>query len=157
MSAWVQRAGRVARGPGRDGFAVMLVEKSAFQTDPSSATRDASATSGGVAEGGVSGSSSVRGRAGRGRGRGRGHGRGRRGGQAGGHSDRAAKKTQAYAILHGLKRGSCCGQHDKVQVGEEPALTDQSPCEGLYVFVQTNTCRRAVMTKVYQNTRPREY
>jgi superfamily II DNA or RNA helicase len=32
MSFWVQRAGRAARGHGRKGLAVMLVEKTAFET-----------------------------------------------------------------------------------------------------------------------------
>ncbi|KAJ7273824.1 P-loop containing nucleoside triphosphate hydrolase protein [Mycena rebaudengoi] len=31
MSAWIQRAGRAARGRGREGLAVMLVEKTAFE------------------------------------------------------------------------------------------------------------------------------
>ncbi|KAI0041674.1 P-loop containing nucleoside triphosphate hydrolase protein, partial [Auriscalpium vulgare] len=35
LSAWVQRAGRAARGPGRQGLAIMLVERSAFEVDPS--------------------------------------------------------------------------------------------------------------------------
>ncbi|KAG6864113.1 hypothetical protein C0991_012398, partial [Blastosporella zonata] len=33
VSSWVQRAGQAARGPGRQGLAIMLVEKSAFEID----------------------------------------------------------------------------------------------------------------------------
>ncbi len=33
MSNWIQRAGRAARGRGRTGLAVLLVEKSAYNTD----------------------------------------------------------------------------------------------------------------------------
>lgn len=41
LSAWVQRAGRAARAPGRKGLAVLLVERSAFAPqDPSSKGKD---------------------------------------------------------------------------------------------------------------------
>ena len=33
-SAWVQRAGQAARAPGCEGLAVLLVEKAAFETNP---------------------------------------------------------------------------------------------------------------------------
>ncbi|KAJ7797569.1 hypothetical protein B0H14DRAFT_3157424 [Mycena olivaceomarginata] len=59
LSSWIQQAGRAARGPGTNGMAVMLVEKSAFKVSPfGSEAVDHSAST----------SESVRGR-GRGRGK----------------------------------------------------------------------------------------
>src|SRR5882762_3790332 len=76
-SSWVQRAGRAARAPGREGLAVLLVEKTAFETNPAAMSEKAAPTK--------ANQSQV---AQRGRGRGRGGGRG-------------GKRGASYAVLHG--------------------------------------------------------
>jgi hypothetical protein len=62
-----------------------------------------------------------------------------------------AKHGAAYAILHGQKRGTRSGAHDTILVAEEPPISDDAPGEGLYVFIQTTVCRRQVLTKIYGN------
>ncbi|KAF7334163.1 ATP-dependent DNA helicase Q-like 3 [Mycena venus] len=85
LSSWVQRAGCAARGAGISGMAVMIVEKSAFETSP--------ITSGSV----DNPVSTVPTRA---RGRGRGRGTGGRGG----HGKRGGKQGKDYAERHGQRR-----------------------------------------------------
>ena len=79
MSSWIQRLGRAARGLGRKGLAVMLVERTAFEANATGKDETESAatplpTGGRGAARGSRGAS--RGRGGRGRGRG-GRGRGK--------------------------------------------------------------------------------
>jgi hypothetical protein len=133
LSSWVQRAGRVARGDGRTGYAVLLVEKSAFEVDPSHppSTTSPSATK------------SVPATKGKARGA-------RKPAKKGG-----AKLGATYAVLHGQKRGLRGGVHDAVpQLAHEPELTDGASAEGLYIFIQTTICRRQVLTKIYRNKTP---
>jgi Helicase conserved C-terminal domain len=139
LSSWVQRAGRAARGPGRQGLAVMIVEKSAFE----------------VVEEGLNSSdqqSSVvalgQGRGGRGRGGFRG-GRRRGGGLKGG---------VAYGVLHGSKRGQHGGAHDipspqEEKVPEPLGAVENAEKEGLYLYIQTSDCRRILLGKVFKNSR----
>lgn len=142
LSAWVQRAGRAARDRKRTGLAVLLVEPSKYQVNPEMPT--AGATGGG--------------RGGRARGRGRGRGSGQRcSGRQGGTPTGPTPLGKEYADAHGLRRGSADGKHDEACKGTEPKLTEDSLAEGLYVFVQTTTCRRRVLTAVYGNAEPREY
>jgi hypothetical protein len=132
-SSWVQRAARAARAPGHYGLAVLLVEKTAFETNPTATVPDKPAVNG-------QGSRGQRGR--RGQGRGRGAGRG---------SGRGAKRGASYAVLHGQKRGTRTGTHDTVTVQDEPPLSDEAPAEGLFVFIQTTVCRRRVLEKIFKN------
>ena len=62
-----------------------------------------------------------------------------------------AKQGTEYAILHGQKRGMRSGTHDVILVVDEPPISDDAPAEGLYVFIQTTVCRRQVLTKIYGN------
>jgi superfamily II DNA helicase RecQ len=126
-SSWVQRAGRAARAPGREGLAVLLVEKTAFETNPAAMSEKAAPTK--------ANRSQV---AQRGRGRGRGGGRG-------------GKRGASYAVLHGQKRGTRSGINDAITVRDEPSLSDDAPAEGLFVFIQTTICRRRVLEKVFAN------
>ncbi|KAJ7679244.1 P-loop containing nucleoside triphosphate hydrolase protein [Mycena polygramma] len=141
LSSWVQRAGRAARGRGRTGIAVMLVEKSAFEVGADS---DAAA-----AEDGAGG--------GRGRARGRGT-RGGRGGGRGGGRVGTVKRGKEYAVSHGQKRGSYKGGMDDAKP-ESPAacvidIAADAPGEGLYEYIQAVICRRRVLAKIFKNSDP---
>lgn len=140
LSAWVQRAGRAARDRKRTGLAVLLVEPSKYQVNPTAV---------------VNADTANKGSGGRGRGRGRGHGRRGRGRQ-GGTPAAAASLGKEYAEGHGLRRGSADGKHDEACTGIEPKLTEDVLGEGLYNFVQATKCRRRVLTAVYGNAEPCE-
>ncbi|KAJ7486592.1 P-loop containing nucleoside triphosphate hydrolase protein [Mycena latifolia] len=136
MSSWIQRAGRAARGRGREGLAVMIVERTAFEANPTGIQEtnldpgDAPSRGRGAARGG------------RGRGRGRaGRGRGRGG----------AKLGKDHAVLHGQKRGSYGGKNDSVVCQPEPEITNDAPGEGLYIYIQSTTCRAAVQATIFGN------
>lgn len=127
LSSWVQRAGRAARGPGRQGLAVMIVEKSAFEI-----VEDRSDTALG------------RERGGRGRG-------GFRGGWRGG----GRKRGVAYGVLHGSKRGQHGGAYDIPQgekvVPEPLGDLESAAKEGLYLYIQTSNCRRTLLGRIFKN------
>jgi superfamily II DNA/RNA helicase len=65
ISSWVQRAGRAARAPGRQGLAVMIVEKSIFELNVNATEEAVEAPTPPMRR--------------RGQGQGRGRGRGQRG------------------------------------------------------------------------------
>lgn len=141
ISSWIQRAGRAARGHGRIGFAVLLVEKSAFGVDPAGGNSAAHA-----GNPGARGQPSIRGQA----------GRGGRGGRTRGRGQGRAAQLQlgaTYGDTRGAKRGSCDGKHDKIDLPEsertEPALVHDAPGEGIYVYIQTLICRRAAANKIF--------
>lgn len=119
----------------------MIVEKSSFDVDPNAkedGTRGNTLPAGSVS---VQGS---RGRGLGGRGRGRGRGRGSKG----------KRRGAAYGVSRGQKRGTHDGAHDilpPVSEPEEIHVEDDAPAEGLYTYIQTNVCRRAVLTKIFQN------
>ncbi|KAJ7288849.1 P-loop containing nucleoside triphosphate hydrolase protein [Mycena rebaudengoi] len=140
MSSWIQRLGRAARGLGRAGLAVMLVEKTAFEVNATgkeemseSVTMPLPARGRGVGRGGRG---AARGRGGRGRGRG---GRG---------------QGKDYAVLHGQKRGSFSGKDDKISRLPEPEIPADAPGEGLYIYIQSTTCRRAIQAAIFRNETP---
>lgn len=138
MSSWVQRAGRAARGHDREGLAVMLVEKTAFEVNSTGVV---------VADAATPLAPAVRGRGGS-RGRGRGGGRGcARGGK---------KQGKDYAVLHGQKRGSFGGKHDGITQQPEPEIPSDAPGEGIYAYIQATTCRRAILATIFQNKTPGE-
>ncbi|KAJ6470300.1 P-loop containing nucleoside triphosphate hydrolase protein [Mycena vulgaris] len=139
MSSWVQRAGRAARGKGRKGLAVMLVEKTAFETETGMGGDSAPVTN----------AASAGPRGGRG-------GRGSRGGRGGRGRGRGAKQGKDYAILHGQKRGWYDGKEDVVQLAPEaqsvPEIARDAPGEGLYIYIQTTAiCRRLIMSEIFGN------
>jgi hypothetical protein len=141
LSSWVQRAGCAARGNGRQGLAVMIVEKSAFEIaafpQPSAAHSTASTT--------------------RGVGQGRARGRGRGSASLGRGQARAAvvKHGLEYATAHGQKRGMFGGEHDTISKLDETHITldmlRDAKGEGVYFYIQTTNCRRLVLRMVFQN------
>ncbi|KAI0309578.1 P-loop containing nucleoside triphosphate hydrolase protein [Amylostereum chailletii] len=140
LSSWFQRAGRAARGDGRTGLAVLLVEKSSFAVSPNPASVDTTPVP------------NPRGRRGARGGRG-----GRAGwGQQGGHANRGQARPRksledkAYAIEHGQKRGDSSGKQDaRPQTRLAPTLSDDSLGEGLYAYIQTTDCRRKIMRQAF--------
>ncbi|KAJ6454029.1 hypothetical protein C8R47DRAFT_997476, partial [Mycena vitilis] len=137
LSSWIQRAGRAARGPGLQGMAVMLVEKSAFEL--STAADDIPAAS--VAP-------STRGRA---RGRGRGIGGRGGGGRRGGNN-----VSKGYAERHGQRRGWHKGHNDDIRALEDAyaEIPVDALAEGLYLVVQATICRRIVLSRIFKNATP---
>ncbi|TRM55678.1 P-loop containing nucleoside triphosphate hydrolase protein, partial [Schizophyllum amplum] len=139
LSAWIQRAGRAARGAGRFGIAIMLVEKAALNK-----TTDLSiAMTSGQRAASVRGRGRGRGGRGRGRGqpRGRGTGRGRGGSTAVAGATVAAGDITRAAILD-------------VNPGPVRLVPEGAAGEGLYVYIQTQTCRRLVVAEVFRNEKP---
>ncbi|KAH9886956.1 P-loop containing nucleoside triphosphate hydrolase protein [Cubamyces lactineus] len=132
LSNFVQRAGRAARSAGRQGLAVLLVERSAYSMDlrqmaqvPERHAREQG--------------SKAKPRAGRG------------GVQAG----RARKGVlpKDYAYHHGLNRGSSSKTEDTVPTeGTEPSLDVEVEDEGLLVFVQTRKCRRSIWAAAFESS-----
>ena len=141
LSSWVQRAGRAARGDGRQGLAVMIVEKSAFEIaafpQPSAPGHSTASTRGG--------------------GQGRARGRGRGSASLGRGQSRAAavKHGLEYATAHGQKRGMFGGEHDTISKLDETHITldmlRDAKGEGVYFYIQTTNCRRLVLRMVFQN------
>ncbi|KAJ7905931.1 hypothetical protein B0H13DRAFT_1568397, partial [Mycena leptocephala] len=62
-----------------------------------------------------------------------------------------AKKRKAHANARGVRRGAAGGKHDAIFVVDTPPLDHEAEDEGLLVFVQTGECRRAVLTRIYNN------
>ncbi|KAI0806299.1 P-loop containing nucleoside triphosphate hydrolase protein [Irpex lacteus] len=140
LSNFIQRAGRAARGRGRKGLAVLLVEPSAYKVDlittPEASTTkrrqrkkklkpgEKTNTSGTSVEGGAA-RKSRRTRA-----------------------QEAALK--AYAIAHGVERGSS-KLDDALPTGVQPHSDPDRDDEGLLVFVQSVQCRREVWASVFEN------
>ncbi|KAJ6543187.1 P-loop containing nucleoside triphosphate hydrolase protein, partial [Mycena sp. CBHHK59/15] len=137
MSFWVQRAGRAARGRDREGLAVMLVERTAFEVNSTGIDSNAKPVE-----------ASIRGRVGA---RGAG-GRGSRGGRGGrGRACGGAKLGKDYAVLHGQKRGSYGSKDDTIIRQSEPDIPNDAPGEGLYIYIQSTTCRAAVQATIFGN------
>ncbi|KAJ3523707.1 hypothetical protein NMY22_g11325 [Coprinellus aureogranulatus] len=126
LSLFVQRAGRAARAPNRQGLAILLVERTAYNTQIDEELLKSAAV--GVKKG--RGKTTVKPVA----------------------AKRSRKEVNAHAIANGVKRGSSSAKNDAV-VGAcrdlEPNAS--SPDEGLLAFVQTTACRRRIVTKVYRN------
>lgn len=116
----------------------MIVEKSAFELNPSV----------GVVETEKSGAATnIPKFTTTDRGRGRGRGRGGRGGRGA----KGVKRGRMYGALHGATRGMRDGLLDEPEWGEEPTLTADAPAEGLYNFIQATVCRREVLRQVFNN------
>ncbi|TFY52110.1 hypothetical protein EVJ58_g10196 [Rhodofomes roseus] len=130
FSNFVQRAGRAARGRGRTGLAVLIVERSAYAIDltpvpPPNATDFQSTTPG----------------------------KGRRKPAVRGRKKKTSAQRKAnkeYADAHGVNRGgmSC---KDDVPNGTPPCLDPEALDEGLLTFVQSTSCRRRVWADAFES------
>lgn len=128
LSSFVQRAGRAARGLGRSGLAVLLVEKAAYDLDVNvGADQNTKST--------------------------------KKKGTVRERTEYPKSKDKDYAIRHGVLRGAYGGQSDAVEEKDKVAVPADlySIDEGLYAFVQTMACRRAVLTEVYENDKPSKW
>ena len=125
LSNFVQRAGRTARGTGRIGITILLVEPSLFTTlplsDKSPPAANASKQNG--AKGKKPGRNAKRGP--------------------------SVKVGKRYGQAHGLRRGSANIENDHAPTGEQPELDVEASDEGLSVFIQSVECRRKVWAKVF--------
>ena len=136
LSHWIQRAGRVVRDQEMEGTAILIVERGAYRIDLFSSEIQASRRT--TVKGSTKGSS-----------------RGGKTGSLGAEGEpegRAAgsTKTRSYAVDHGINRGGS-DKADSVPVGKQPPLDRQALDEGLLVYVQSTTCRRAVQADAYAN------
>ena len=128
MSSFVQQAGRAARGHGRAGLAVLLVEKAVYEADLSQLVEEEPAR----VNSSKSKSKGVR------------------------QSTTYPKAPKGYSVQHGVLRGGHNGQSDEIQLKMGVTLDRASLDEGLYSLVQTGKCRREVLTAVYHNEKPRK-
>ncbi len=132
MSNWIQRAGRAARGRGRTGIAILLVEKSAYNTDlvnqaaPSNLGKSARNKKGKTTANPAS------------------------------TSKADPKQVREYAQAHGVSRGGT-QKLDAVPAGPQPILNPEAADEGLLTFVQSVECRRRVWAKAFESPLPGEY
>ena len=126
MSSFVQRAGRAARGKGRTGLAVLLVEKSAYDIDLTEVL-DQKKSNTKQRKGNVREATSY-----------------------------PKSKDKNYAVNHGVLRGAFGGATDEIPAQIEVPLDQFSMDEGLHSLVQTTKCRRKVLTAIYGNALPRE-
>ena len=127
FSNWVQRAGRAARGKGRSGLAVLLVEPSAYSR---------AATTKGQTDGETSKSKQEA--------KGKAKGKMKTQKVAGGK-----KATKEYAQSHGVKRGGF-EKFDEPPSGEHPPFDPDAIDEGLLRFVQATRCRRTVWADTFE-------
>ncbi|EDQ98295.1 uncharacterized protein LACBIDRAFT_304441 [Laccaria bicolor S238N-H82] len=124
VSSFVQRAGRAARGYGRSGLVVLLVEKSAYDvdlTDPQGKTKGKPKTK----------KANVR-----------------------EPTNYAKSKDKDYAVNHGVLRGAFGGASDEIPARIEVPLDQLAIDEGLHMLVQSMDCRRKVLTEIYGNEIP---
>ncbi|KAJ7731866.1 P-loop containing nucleoside triphosphate hydrolase protein [Mycena metata] len=126
VSIFVQRAGRAARAHGRTGIAILLVEPSAYTVDLKAELEKEHAP------------------------------RGKKKVAPKGEESEAEKRKKAqdkklYAKSRGVDRGAAGGKHDAILVADTPPLDPEATNEGLYVLIQTGTCRRAILTTIYNN------
>lgn len=61
----------------------------------------------------------------------------------------AAKRN--HGIARGSKRGGTDRQNDAIIVKDCPPIDQSSSDEGVYSLVQSGTCRRAILTEIYNN------
>lgn len=134
FSNFIQRAGRAARGRGRTGLAVLLVEKSAYNMDIVSQP----APSTGDKEGTKKLKKAKK--------------------DMNAHADLSettvtkpdTKETRQYARMHGAHRGGS-NKDDDPPDGTPPLLNPESSDEGLLTFVQSTTCRRRIWALAFES------
>ncbi|KAI0075558.1 P-loop containing nucleoside triphosphate hydrolase protein, partial [Panus rudis PR-1116 ss-1] len=122
LSNWVQRAGRAARGRGRKGLAILLVEPSAYSLDPTSTLNSTTSTET------KKGSKNLNKKS----------------------AKPTMPNGTQYAMDHGKARGGGSGK-DMLPIGAQPILNMERDDEGLLVFVQSTQCRRKVWLEVFEN------
>lgn len=133
---FVQRAGRAARAPGQNGLAILLVERSAYGLDCEQLV------------------SELRAEASKGKGKNKTtkakQKQTTRPERTTGEYEKSTEKD--FASSRGVKRGSRDGKSDvHPMAGWEPDMDPRAKDEGLLAFVQTGSCRRTVLTRVYKN------
>ena len=69
-------------------------------------------------------------------------------------SPKYEKASKQYAIDHGVLRGGFDGKHDAVTTCADVPLDREAADEGLHTFVQAVTCRRQILTRIYENNEP---
>ncbi|EJF61027.1 P-loop containing nucleoside triphosphate hydrolase protein [Dichomitus squalens LYAD-421 SS1] len=137
FSHYIQRAGRAARGRDRTGIAIMLVERSAYNTDlgPSLNQGEMFAHSKSKAKirRAIDGDDRVV--------------------RTVSKEKRNKGDIREYALAHGLARGGSARQ-DAPLTGVQPHTVEDSPDEGLLAFVQSTSCRRQVWARIFDNPHP---
>lgn len=129
LSSWVQRSGRAARGFGRKGFAVMIVEKSAYEVSSITTPKEGN-------EGRTTSSTAI---------------------PTGPRQRRTCKPAAArfgadYGVKHGSRRGQHSGKHDTISaIAECMDVPHNAVKEGLYLYIQTTNCRRRLLANVFEN------
>ncbi|KAI0071881.1 P-loop containing nucleoside triphosphate hydrolase protein, partial [Panus rudis PR-1116 ss-1] len=120
FSNWIQRAGRAARGRGREGLAVLLVPPAVYKKIIDTSMNVNS------------------------QGSGQGTGKGK-----GSKKEKERDITpEEYAILHGVNRGKRDKQ-DQKPAAKQPPFDEEAADEGLTVFVQSTRCRREVWAQAF--------
>jgi superfamily II DNA/RNA helicase len=122
LSTFIQRAGRVARGPDQKGIAVLLTEPSAYSVSLNSPEDNNSKES-----------------------------KSKRGQGRKSSSSKKATKEKDYARQHGRFRGDRMCHDALTPLPQGQSVDDNDPTEGLYHFVQATNCRRGVVTDVFNN------
>ncbi|KAH9915137.1 P-loop containing nucleoside triphosphate hydrolase protein [Fomitopsis serialis] len=132
LSNFIQRAGRAARGRGRTGLAILLVERSAYSTDIQSSI-DSPLEEPQARQKPVSRVAKSRGTRGR------------------NVKSTSKKAAKGYAELHGVNRGNSTGNADgPLNPRDQPHLDREGEDEGLLAFVQSTRCRRGVWRDMYE-------
>ncbi|EJF62569.1 P-loop containing nucleoside triphosphate hydrolase protein, partial [Dichomitus squalens LYAD-421 SS1] len=127
FSHFIQRAGRAARGRGRTGVAVLLVERSAYSinliTNPPASM--------GAKEKDARKKKTI----------------------APARADEPKpdrKEVREYAHAHGVERGGS-NKLDPPPKGRQPSLNPECADEGLLTFVQSTSCRRAIWAQAFES------
>ncbi|KAJ3574267.1 hypothetical protein NP233_g1884 [Leucocoprinus birnbaumii] len=128
VSAFIQRAGRAARDPGRTGVAVFLAERTAFKSNLDGLGSEL------VNERGKSVTKPVK--------------------KSVRQSSTYPKASDEYAITHGIRRGTHDGRYDDDKLAEEVAIDFNAIDEGLYSLIQATTCRREIARQIFGNKVP---
>ncbi|PIL24782.1 transporter [Ganoderma sinense ZZ0214-1] len=132
FSHWIQRAGRAARGPGRTGIAILLVERSVYNVDLLNTTKETLAASSKPSKSKKK--------------------------QPREKTDTPAtkrdpKQVREYALAHGLARGAS-SKTDDTPTGDQPPVNEDDDDEGLHAFVQSTVCRRKVWAVAFESGIP---
>ena len=129
LSSWIQRSGRAARGSGREGLAVMIVEKSAYEVSPIANVPNAK-------EAPASTKSQTP----------------MHNSRRGVRKPAVSKNGAEYGVRHGSRRGQHSGKHDAISAIDEFSEVPRDAIkEGLYLYIQTTNCRRRLLATVFEN------
>ncbi|KAH9915831.1 P-loop containing nucleoside triphosphate hydrolase protein, partial [Fomitopsis serialis] len=141
FSNFIQRAGRVARGRGRTGLAVLIVERSAYSIDLTAqsgedSTQSATPSKAAQPDGPTRNLDKTKTKpVTRGRKR---------------KTTPQVKANKQYAEEHGVNRGGTSHQ-DSAPSGKQPGLDAEALDEGLLAFVQSTRCRRRVWADAFES------